>query len=271
MPGRAGCRGNEKAEGAVLPVGCNGAKLLRDWSGVIALEADIGCNVANPPICELVDGDVACGDDQEKAGAGDVCRGCCGCIRDMDSCEVDEEAFAQGSSNASFEGVAVDLRPETRFSKSVSSPLADISMPLVVLFDPNGRSPLIVELAGPVFADRSWSFFVCSDSILVDIVLINVIYAWNCCKFRSGPRANDQSIGKISSARKSASTTFPMESKTASADIYFKVSATLGHSNRFTYHDCWFLGLDSFDEGNNFLLNSIFVKDHAACWFLLFA
>lgn len=99
--------------------------------------------------------------------------------------------------------------PKTRRSKSSSFVdemfMLDPPIPFAVLEEMSrerGSTDWLV-------ADSSWSFLVCSRSILDDRDLMRSMNDLNCCRSRSGPRLKIQSMGNTSRAKKSVSAILP--------------------------------------------------------------
>lgn len=106
--------------------------------------------------------------------------------------------------------------PLTRLSKSVSD------VPFALSDAPEtGPKDMMSSFAGEpgLPTASSWSFLVCSSSTLLERCLMSSMKAWNCLRFRSGPRLMLHKMGRISMATNSASATCPTTRRTRRAAI----------------------------------------------------
>lgn len=144
---------------------------------------------------------------EDQAKAGDAVE------VDARATEGPESKLSQGSM-ASPDSVA--SLPRTRRSKVLfMSPVSGEVGLLAVLEEPLApfwKPPLSAE-------DNSCSFFFCSRSILLEIVLIKAMNCSNCLRSSSGPRAKLHRTGRASKARKSVSAIVPICLNTLKAAI----------------------------------------------------
>jgi hypothetical protein len=144
------------------------ANALRDWSGVIVLEALLD---AGRIVVVLCGGGV----DHENVAAGLVVPEC---VLESDSPEcVAGEGCAQASNELSSALLALCLfRPRTRLSKSSASPLV-LSRPLTRFGDERLDMKSALLAAVEVVVESSCNFRVCSDSMREESDLISVMKA----------------------------------------------------------------------------------------------
>ena len=133
-------------------------------------------------------------------------------------------------------GRDASLFPNTSRSKSTSptlkEPSGSVEGILIRLLD-RTVSRLLVELEA-----RSRNFLDCSCSIFKEIVLMSVIYAWNCSRLSRGPRLKLHKVGNIFMARKSTSAIFPTSLNTVKAAIITAGSFVLMPLRRGTTFSC---------------------------------
>ncbi|KJR82434.1 uncharacterized protein SPSK_03186 [Sporothrix schenckii 1099-18] len=221
--------------------GVMAAKLLR--SGVTVRNAGCCCGFGAGGACAVVG--VGVGVDHENAGAAEaaadaVARGVV--LRLPPRFGDSRLALAAGvasqppSIKASPPRPPPPVLPLTSRSKSSSTspppppppplppPTSKAEPPIPAPNDENSSMraafPFKEEWAAAASApDSSCSLRTCSSSTRDDSVLISFINAWNCFRFKSGPRLMVHSTGKSSNATKSASTMPPTTRKTFSASI----------------------------------------------------
>jgi len=189
---------------AALRAGKEELSVFSVLSGVMALLCGFGA------LRLVVGGGETGGVDQEKVAAGDALLDL---VRLVDGREgrtaedvVDAEAFAHGSPpSISVPPDDPCCPPRTSASKSVSPFPLLVSKPLVADGPPKDMNSLRV-VAVELFAPSSCSLRVCSFSTRADVILMRLMYDWNCCRLSKGPRLNCHSIGSTSIARKSLST-----------------------------------------------------------------
>ncbi|KIH90263.1 hypothetical protein SPBR_00315 [Sporothrix brasiliensis 5110] len=213
--------------------GVMAAKLLR--SGVTVRNAGCCCGFGAGGACAVVG--VGVGVDHENAGAVEaaadaVARGVV--LRLPPRFGDGRLALAAGAASQPPSIKASPTRPPvlplTSRSKSSSTspppppPTSKAEPPIPAPNDENSSMraalPFKEEWAAAASTpDSSCSLRTCSSSTRDDSVLISFINAWNCFRFRSGPRLMVHSTGKSSNATKSASTMPPTTRKTFRASI----------------------------------------------------
>jgi hypothetical protein len=189
---------------AALRAGNEELSVFSVLSGVMALLCGFGA------LRLVFGGGETGGVDQEKVAAGDALFDL---VRWADGREgrivedvADAEAFAHGSPpsmSVPLEGPCCP--PRTSASKSVSPFPLLASKPLTADGPPKDMNSFRV-VAVELLAPSSCSLRVCSFSTRADVVLMRLMYDWNCCRLSSGPKLNCHKMGSTSIARKSLST-----------------------------------------------------------------